>query len=130
MAEVTRVNGNAGGVSNVDIAEYDSTFATSINQTISVVGRGLVFFKITFAGDESAQLGTGGKIEAVLRAIQLRASTVAYCLATGGLILSVVCDASGWGDQTAIDAANGLEDVVQAAAAGVTSVDLVAFKLA
>jgi hypothetical protein len=126
MAEVTRVHGTAAGVSNVDIAE---TGAASINQTISVVGRGLTFYKVTLAADNTAQFGTGGTIEAILRTIQVKASTVAYCLATGGLILSVAVDATGWTDgdlQTAIQGLGTVNGVVL----GATTAATAAFKLA
>lgn len=126
MAEVTRVHGTAAGVSNVDIAE---TGAASINKTISVVGRGLTFYKIGLAVDNTAQFVTGGTIEAILRVIQVKASTVAYCLATGGQVLSVCVDATGWTDgdlQTAVQALGTVNTVDLAATTAATA----AFKLA
>ena len=126
MADVTRVNGNATGVANVDIA---LSGAASINKTVSVVGRGLTFYKITLAADNTAQFGTGGTIEAILRTIQVKASTVAYCLATGGLVLSVIVDATGWVDadlQTAIQALGTVNTIDLAATTAATA----AFKLA
>lgn len=126
MADVTRVHGTAGGVSNVDIAIAG---AASINKTISVVGRALTMYKVTLAADNTAQFGTGGTIEAILRTIQVKASTVAYCLATGGLVLSVAVDATGWTDgdlQTAIQALGTVNTIDLSATTAATA----AFKLA
>lgn len=98
MAIVQRYNGNSEGVTNVDKSIAGATY-----QIVSFIGKHPIAYKIVFAADASAQMGTGGAIEAVLRTVQVAGTTLAYQLDT--VQLSVLCEASGWVDDAALQAA-------------------------
>ena len=116
MAIVTRVNGDAKGVVNVD---FDSMVATGLTKrptafkitatadldTANTVVDGVV----TVAADERR---AGGAVEAILRVISQRATIVMYQV--DGDQLSVLVEAHGWGNPAATPAVTADADLTAA----------------
>lgn len=102
MAIVTRYNGDANGVVNVDIG---------IHGTVSnarIISTGLTkhptAFKITANVDVSTDLGVGGSVESVLRRVGIASTTVMYQV--DGPVISLLVEATGFDDanlQTALN---------------------------
>lgn len=107
MAIVTRVNGDAKGVVNVD---FDSMVATGLTKRPTA-------YKIT-APSMAAESGVGGAVEAIIRVLTQRATIVMYQVDT--TTLSVLVEATGWTNDAE------LEDAIQAmgATVGTGPIDL------
>ena len=92
MAIFTRINGDAGGVVNVD-AGRNLANAVIINTGIAAP---LTAYKIAFtSGDLAAELVTGGAVETALRVISGNATILAAQVDSNSQ-LSVVVERSGW----------------------------------
>jgi hypothetical protein len=91
MAIQKRYNGDSQGTVNVDRSRADAGPAQIISQGI---GKHISVLKITGA-DFTAELGVGGAVEAILRTLQVKASTLAYQVTATQL--AVIVEASGWG---------------------------------
>jgi hypothetical protein len=91
MAIQKRFNGDSKGTVNVDRSRNDAGPAQIISQGI---GKHISAVKITGA-DFTAELGVGGAVEAILRTLQIKASTLAYQVTATQL--AVIVEASGWG---------------------------------
>jgi hypothetical protein len=92
MAVFTRINGDAGGVRNVDVGRSLAN-AVVINTGIAAP---LTAYKVSFtSGDLAAELVTGGAVETALRVISGNATVLAYQVDTGS-VLSVLTERSGW----------------------------------
>jgi hypothetical protein len=99
MAIFTRVNGDAGGVVNVD-AGRNLASGVVINTGIAAP---LSAFKITASGTLAGDLVTGGAVETILRALSGNATILAYQVDTTKL--SVLVERSGWASDTAANVA-------------------------
>jgi len=92
MAIVTRVNGDAAGVVNVDAGRSVAN-ATIINTGIAAP---ITAYKITaMGGNLAAELVTGGAVETVLRTLGSNASILAYQVDSNSQ-LSVITERSAW----------------------------------
>lgn len=111
MAIVTRVNGDAKGVVNVDSGKI-----------VAFISKHPVCFKIT-GPDFTAETGVGGDVETVIRAIQVASTVIMYQV--DGTQISVLVEATGYADDAAVKAAIVAAGV---AVTAVTSAD--GFKLA
>ena len=99
MAIVKRYTGDSQGLVNVDRSRADAGPAQVISTGI---GKHPTFYKIEGA-DLSAELGVGGAVEAILRVLQVQATTIAYQV--DATQLSVCVEATGWVDDAALAAA-------------------------
>jgi hypothetical protein len=99
MAYQKRYNGDSQGVVNMDRGLATDPAAQIV---ATGIGRHPKAYKIIGA-DMSAELGTGGAVEAILRTIQVAGSVVAYQVDT--VQLSVICEISGWASDAALQAA-------------------------
>lgn len=92
MAIVTRVNGDAAGVTNVDAGRSFAN-AAIINTGIAAP---LAAYKITaMGGNLAAELTTGGAVETILRTLAANASILAYQVDSNSQ-LSVITERSAW----------------------------------
>jgi len=98
MAVFTRVNGDAGGVVNVD-AGRNLANGVVINTGIAAP---LTGYKITASANLSNDLVTGGAVETVLRTLSGNATVLAYQI--DGTKLSVLVERSGWVSDTVAQA--------------------------
>lgn len=79
MAQFDRVNGDAGGVANYDVAQYENGAAVGTGVTVNAHGPALGYIGIDFGADlTDADFQTGGPVEAVLRTIQQLATVATY----------------------------------------------------
>jgi len=131
MAEVTRFNGDAKGVVNMDVAPMVATGLTKRPTA----------FKIT-APDMAAESGVNRAVEAMLKVIAKKATVVLYQVDTTQL--SVLVEATGWGttdaagvvvttaDADLTAALQAMTDLVSPAFdfSAVTAVSTAGFKLA
>lgn len=99
MALQKRFNGDSQGVVNVDRARNDAPAAQIVSTGI---GKHITVFKITGA-DFTAEMGVGGAVEAILRTLQVAATTIAYQVTATQL--AVVCEATGWATDADLQAA-------------------------
>jgi hypothetical protein len=98
MAVFTRINGDAGGVVNVDVGRSLAN-AVIVNTGIAAP---LTAYKISLtSGNLAAELTTGGAVETILRIVEVNASVLAYQVDTGSQ-LSVLTERSGWSSDTVI----------------------------
>ena len=98
MAIFTRINGDAGGVVNVD-AGRNLANAVIINTGISAP---LSAYKFTgMGGNLAAELTTGGAVETLLRAFSSNATILAYQVDSNSE-LSVLAERSGWVSDTVL----------------------------
>jgi hypothetical protein len=96
MATFTRINGDAGGVVNVDIGRMGVLNANG-NVINTGIAAPLSFYKVTFPnGNLAAELTTGGAVESVLRWVEGNATVLAYQVDSGSQI-SIITERSGWG---------------------------------
>lgn len=106
MATFTRVNGDVGGVRNVDAGRSFAN-AAIINTGIAAP---LTAYKISLTnGNLAAELTTGGAVETIIRAVEGNATVLAYQVDSDPQI-TVITERSGWTDatlQTAIRQLNG-----------------------
>lgn len=93
----TRYNGNSEGVVNVDRARADAGAAKIISTGI---GKHITAIRIVGGATFADQMGVGGAVEAVLRTLQVKATTIAYQVDT--TVLSVIVEATGWGVTNAL----------------------------
>jgi len=100
MAIQKRYNGSSDGVVNVDRSRADAPAAKVISTGI---GKHPTAFKITGGATFVPEMGTGGAVEAILRTMQVAATTIAYQVDTAQL--SVLVEATGWVDDAALQAA-------------------------
>lgn len=98
MAVFTRVNGDAGGVVQVD-AGRNLANGVVINTGIAAP---LTGYKITASANLSNDLVTGGAVETVLRTLSGNATVLAYQV--DGTKLSVLVERSGWASDTVAQA--------------------------
>ena len=91
MAIQKRYNGDSQGVVNVDRSRADAGAAQIISNGI---GKHISAFKIVGA-DFTNELGVGGAVEAIIRAFQVKGTTLAYQIDTTQI--SLIAEASGWG---------------------------------
>lgn len=98
MAVFTRVNGDAGGVVQVD-AGRNLANGVVINTGIAAP---LTGYKITASANLSNDLVTGGAVETVLRTLSGNATVLAYQI--DGTKLSVLVERSGWASDTVAQA--------------------------
>lgn len=120
MAVFQRVNGDVKGVANVDNGLDANGARVTTGAIINTgIAAPLTAIKIT-APNLSAEMGTGGAVETIIRTIASRATTLAHQV--DATQLSVLVERSGW----ASDA--DLEDAIQAlgATVGIGPVDLTA----
>lgn len=119
MAVFTRVNGDAGGVVNVD-AGRNLANGVVINTGIAAP---LTAYKVSFtSGDLAAELGTGGAVETALRVISGNATILAYQVDSGS-VLSVLVERSGWAsDAKLATALTSLSNIGSTGAAVVNTV--------
>lgn len=110
MAIVTRIHGDAAGVTNVDAGRSFAN-AAIINTGIAAPITAFKIAAITGTGagpaNLAAELTSGGAVETILRAVTANASVLAYQVDSGGQ-LSVIVERSGWASDTA------LRDVIRA----------------
>lgn len=111
MAIVTRVNGDAKGVVNVDSGKI-----------VSFISKYPTAFKITAGASLDAEVGVGGLVEAAIHALQLASTVIMYQV--DGAQLSVLVEATGFDDAAAQAA------VVAAGLTGATVTSSQGFKLA
>jgi hypothetical protein len=101
MAIVTRVNGDAAGVVNVD-AGRSLANAAIINTGIAAP---LSAYKITgMGGNLAAELAVGGAIETVLRTLSINSTILAYQVDANSQ-LSVLVERTGWVNDAAVQTA-------------------------
>lgn len=100
MALQKRYNGDSKGVVNVDRARNDSPAATIISTGI---GKHPTAFKISGGATFVTEMGVGGAVEAILRTLQVAATTIVYQVDVAQL--SVLVEATGWVDDAALQAA-------------------------
>jgi hypothetical protein len=101
MAIFQRVNGDSYGVVNTDSQLHQSSTNGSLIST-GIQG-GLVAYKITNTGLTATELGVGGAVETVLRAVELNASILAYQVDSNGQ-LSLLVERDGWVDDATMQA--------------------------
>lgn len=96
MAIVTRVNGDAYGVVNVDIGAHDTGLGTIVSTGI---GKKPVAFKIVVGQDLRNEATTGSAVEFIMRQVALNTTILMYQIenASGGQI-SVLVEGLGWAD--------------------------------
>jgi len=98
MAIVTRYNGSAAGVVNIDRGRGDAPdlVANSSGIISTGIGKHPTAYKIT--GDSFTfpvdQLAVGGAVETILRTIQVAGTVVAYQV--DATQMSVLCESTGW----------------------------------
>jgi hypothetical protein len=114
MAIQTRYNGDAKGVTNVDVSINGVASAGVLIST--GIGKHPTVFKLTAAADLSGEMGVGGKVEKALRVLQLQATTIAYQVNTTQL--AVLVEATGWVDDATLLAALGADFTAVDFAAG------------
>jgi len=108
MAIVTRVNGDAAGVTNVDAGRSFAN-AAIINAGIAAP---LGAYKIVMTnGNLAAELTTGGAVETVLRNVAANATVLAYQV-DSNFQISVLTERSAW-------SAADLQTVIQGLAANI-----------
>lgn len=108
MAIVTRVNGDAAGVTNVDAGRSFAN-AAIINAGIAAP---LGAYKIVMTnGNLAAELTTGGAVETVLRSVAANATVLAYQV-DSNFQISVLTERSAW-------SAADLQTVIQGLAANI-----------
>ena len=97
MAIQTRYNGNSAGIVNVDrsLGGTLNGVPAPVAKIISTgIGKHISAIKITGA-DFTGELGVGGAVEAILRTVQIKGTTIAYQIDTTQL--SLIVEATGWG---------------------------------
>lgn len=108
MAIVTRVNGDAAGVTNVDAGRSFAN-AAIINTGIAAP---LNAYKIVMTnGNLAAELTTGGAVETVIRNVAANATVLAYQV-DSNFQISVLTERSAW-------SAADLQTVIQGLAANI-----------
>ena len=102
MAIVTRYNGDANGVVNMDISLH------GIASNAKIISTGLTkhptAFKITSNIDLSTDMGVGGSVESVLRRVGVASTTVMYQV--DGPQISLLVEATGFDDANLAAALN------------------------
>jgi hypothetical protein len=123
MAIVTRVNGDAAGVVNVDAGRSFAN-AAIINTGIAAP---ITAYKVTgMGGNLASELATGGAVETVLRTLAANASILAYQVDSNSQ-LSIITERSAYSAadlQTVIRTLGsniGVASTVDASAATVSS---------
>jgi len=102
MAIQKRYNGDAAGVANVDISINGAVSAPGV--VISTgIGKHPTFVKVTAGASLDAEMGVGGAVETLIRAIAVQATVLAYQV--NGAVLSVLLEASGWVNDATLSAA-------------------------
>jgi len=110
MANVTRVNGDAGGVVNVDISSHDYGYTTSANV---IIATGLTKHPTAYniRANAALDMGTLSATEAILRSLQTAATVVMYQLGGNATVateqLNVLVEAQGFGSDANVLAALG-----------------------
>ena len=80
MAYFDRTHGDSKPVFESDTLDQTATTGVPVN----VAGPHLDFFGIDLGGDPSSQMGTGGAIEGVIKAIQQKATVYMYQVEASG----------------------------------------------
>jgi hypothetical protein len=115
MADVTRVNGDANGVVNMDIGLNGDT---SVGVIIATgLTKHPTAYKITSTSLDT-EMGAGGKVERILRKLGVAATIVMYQVDTGGLQLNVLVEATGFVNDAAVLTALGADASAVSSAAG------------
>lgn len=102
MAYVTRVNGDATGVVNVDLGDHSLTSNGVIIST--GIGKHPTAYKIT--GDSftsPGQYSAGGAVETILRTVEVAATVLAYQVDTTQI--SLLVEGSGWASNANVQTA-------------------------
>lgn len=108
MAGFTRVNGDASGVAVFDVGQYvNGTTTGSVGIPVQPQGPKLAFFTGDLGADPTAQFGTGGAIEAVLRTMAAKTTLHMYQFNNDGTYRVAVYPTDG-------DAAADLQTAVRA----------------
>jgi hypothetical protein len=82
MAQFPRTNGSAGGVMNVDVAEYENGSAKGVGVTVSSHGPKFTYIAVFFGANlTDAEFQAGGPVEAVHHVIQQRGIIATYEIA-------------------------------------------------
>lgn len=98
MAIQTRYAGDSNPLVNVDSGvQLGAIIATGLTKSP-------IALKITTTGNLALEMGTGGAVESVLRAIEQDSTVVMYQVESSGTQLSVLVEASGAGTSTAATA--------------------------
>lgn len=98
MAIQTRYAGDSNPLVNVDSGvQLGAIIATGLTKNP-------IALKITTTGNLALEMGTGGAVESVLRAIEQDSTVVMYQVESSGTQLSVLVEASGAGTSTAATA--------------------------
>jgi len=106
MAIFTRVNGDANGVVNVDVAAHGAGVGSIVSTGI---GKHISIFKLdTGSVNISGQTGVGGAVESILRTVATQSTIIAYQVENDSSgEMRVVVEATGFdaaGMQTAVRA--------------------------
>jgi hypothetical protein len=94
MAIQKRYSGDSAGVVNVDRSRHDAPAAQIISTGI---GKHITCIRVQTSDSQDlvAQMGVGGAVEAILRTLQVKGTTIAYQV--DGPKLSIIVEATGWG---------------------------------
>jgi hypothetical protein len=124
MAIFTRTSGDANGVVHVDVAA-----GTGVGSIVGFIGRKVSVFKIdTGTVDISGQTGVGGAVEAILRAVAVESSIIAYQVENDNSgEMRVMVDATGF-DAAGLQVAVRALGTVNGANLGSTTVTAVGLK--
>jgi hypothetical protein len=108
MAQFSRVNGDSAGVAVYDVGSYvNGTTTGAVGTPIQPQGPKLQFFDIDLGADPTAQFGTGGAVEAVLRTVTQMSTLHMYQFNADGMGKVVCYPVSG-------QAAADLQTAIQA----------------
>ena len=126
MAIFTRVNGDANGVVNVDVAAHGGGIGSIVS---TGVGKHISIFKLdTGTVDISGQTGVGGAVEAVLRTVATQSTVIAYQVENDNSgEMRVVVEATGF-DAAGLQAAVRALGTVNGASLASTTVTAVGLK--
>jgi hypothetical protein len=124
MAIFTRTSGDANGVVHVDVAA-----GTGVGSIVGFIGRKVSVFKLdTGSVDISDQTGVGGAVEAILRAVAVESSIIAYQVENDSSgEMRVMVDATGF-DAAGLQVAVRALGTVNGANLGSTTVTAVGLK--
>ena len=110
MAIQTRYAGDSNPTDNVDSGvQLGAIIATGLTKNP-------IALKVTTTGNLALEMGTGGAVESVLRAIEQDSTVVMYQVESAGTQLSVLVEASGAGTSTAATAGSSYTPATVAAA--------------
>lgn len=103
MAIFTRTAGDANGVVHVDTAAHGGGIGSIVSTGI---GKRPTMFRVVSNADLSSETGVGGKVEAIIRAVAIKATVIAYQVEDNDSgKVHVLVEATGWASDSELDVA-------------------------